>query len=233
MSGLGTPCSALAGCKHSPRQPHTPLPWHPFSTRPSVPLAQSLRQGAAAAPGAGAPARPVAGVLRGESVPSASGQGMGLARAFLCLVPSPCQGRRDAGEALQCCDRPRTLHFPFTSGLSQLSTGSRLTPGSRLFSHPLGGCHHDAAPGAGGPSTAARRLWAASAWLGLLLLPLSCLSPGGRWERQMARGRHELPRLGSRLWWWKLGAGSGLLALPVHEPGVLLGTGPWGQQGRG
>lgn len=176
------------------------------------------------------PARSVAGVLRGESVPSASGQGMGLARAFLCLVPSLCQGKGDAGEALQCGDRPRTLHFPFTSGLSQLGMGSRLTPGSRLFSHPLGGCHHDAAPGAGGPSTAAQRLWAASAWLGLPLLPLSCLSPGGRWERQMARGRHELPRLGSRLWRWEPGAGSGLLALPVHGPGVLLGTGPGGSR---
>lgn len=80
-----------------------------------------------------------------------------------------------------------------------------------------------AVPGAGGPSTAAQHLWAGRTRPGLLLLALSCLSPGGRWEQQMVRGRRESPRSGSRLWRWEPRAGSRLLPLPANGAGVLPG----------
>uniref|UniRef100_A0A8C8B526 Uncharacterized protein n=1 Tax=Otus sunia TaxID=257818 RepID=A0A8C8B526_9STRI len=93
---------------------------------------------------------------------------------------------------------------------------------------PLGGCPRGATPGARGPDATAQHLWAGSAWPRLLWLPLSCLSPGGRWERQMARGRRE-----SRAQGGLSGDGSRLWAFPFSCLGLGSPLGHWGQQDRG
>lgn len=102
-----------------------PLPWHPLSMKPSVLLAQSLQQGVAEDP-RHSPCPCLEGLWVTNRC-SVARLDMGLAKAMIFLVQTPCGVSADADEAPWCCDRPKT--FPSTSVLCQLYMGTLLTLG--------------------------------------------------------------------------------------------------------
>lgn len=144
VSGLGTSWSALAGCKYSPHQPCTPLPWHPFSMRPSVPLAQSLQKGAAAAPGVDPLPGPCLGGCGVKAATLRLGRAwgsQGLSSAW-CHLPSGtgvmlrrlCGAVTDQGccvspSPLACASLAWALDSPQAHGFSPtLSAGATVVP---------------------------------------------------------------------------------------------------------